>query len=737
MRHNSSRKCHSGVKAVELSQEVEEAIREGRPVIALESTIISHGMPYPRNLKVAREVEALIRKNGVVPATCAVIAGVPKVGLSDEELEHLARDEHITKASRRDLAAVCANGTSAATTVAGTMILAHAAGIRVFATGGLGGVHHGAETSFDISADIVELGRTPIAVVCGGVKSILNIEATLEVLETNGVPVLTVGGTTEFPAFFTNESGIQSPLTASTAQEIASMLHESDKLGLANGCVVAVPNPAPARGEEIKKAIDSALEEARAKGISGAAMTPFLLASIETQTGGNSLDSNIALVMSNARMACDIAHAYNALIGAPGVAADAGARTGSQSKTETTAAQVDAPVDRAITAAGTGSRSEPADVLVFGGAVVDTVGQLAPGIHVIPGSSNPGSVQQSYGGVARNISEGLGRLGAGVALVAAVGEDEAGRGLVDFTRASGVDVRHMLSVPTGSTASYIAIHQGDGDLVVGMADMGMTNNVDTTAVDTRVAILRDARVVVTDANIPAPALARVMRLCTSYNVQFVFEPTSDHKCLCFASRDMLGAVAMVKPNFSELVAILNACLHAGLVTTGRAALEDALARAACESAETVGETTLRVLALTLQQLMAASASTEGSSASALLGITAAGKPHLVAGKHVIVSLGARGALWCGPAEKHTPHKAYDVVSDNGVACKLVSCPVIPSDKVVNSSGAGDTLLAGTLYELLMGKDILTSLQHGLRVASLAVQSSAPCPPNIMDAKLLQ
>ena len=230
---------------VSISEEVKQALAEGKPIVALESTIISHGMPYPRNIEVAIAVEDIIRNHGGIPATCAIIHGIPKVGLSTEDLDILGHGHTVLKASRRDLGLAIANKAHAATTVAGTMILAHAVDISVFATGGIGGVHRGVESTMDISADLLELGRTPVAVVCAGVKSILDIPRTLEVLETQGVPVIGYQ-CNEFPAFFTNHSAIPSPIRLDHTLDIAKLIHAQRQLQLTNGLVVGVPNPSPA-----------------------------------------------------------------------------------------------------------------------------------------------------------------------------------------------------------------------------------------------------------------------------------------------------------------------------------------------------------------------------------------------------------------------------------------------------------------------------------------------------------
>lgn len=296
-----------------ISSEVGSALAAGRPVVALESTIITHGMPYPQNLSMAREVEDVVRASGAVPATIAIMDGRLCVGVSGDDLERLAQEGHkAAKASRRDMASLLARGVMAGTTVATTMQIAALAGIRIFATGGIGGVHRGAEDSFDISADLKELGRTPVAVVCAGAKSILDIAKTLEVLETNGVPVLGFG-TDDFPAFWARTSGHKVDQRFDTADEIARMLAIQSDLGM-GGVLIANPIPEVDAWEAaaIEGFIAQALADADAKGIKGKATTPFLLQRIFELTGGKSLTSNIALVKNNARVAAEIAVALAA-----------------------------------------------------------------------------------------------------------------------------------------------------------------------------------------------------------------------------------------------------------------------------------------------------------------------------------------------------------------------------------------------------------------------------------------
>jgi len=284
--------------------------------VALETTIVTHGMPYPENVATARSLEAEIRARGAVPATIAVIGGAIRVGLSDGELESLATTKGVLKLSRNDLAYALSTGQPGATTVAATMICADLAGIRVFATGGIGGVHRGAETTCDISADLEELARTRVAVVCAGAKALLDLPKTLEYLETRGVPVVGYR-TSEFPAFWSRSSGLPVPLRMDSASEIARMLELKWRLGLGGGAVIANPVNAAAEipASEMSGYIETAVAEAAARGIAGKAVTPFILARLVEITGGRSLRTNIALVQSNARLAAELAAATLALAG--------------------------------------------------------------------------------------------------------------------------------------------------------------------------------------------------------------------------------------------------------------------------------------------------------------------------------------------------------------------------------------------------------------------------------------
>ena len=290
---------------LDIKPEVKEAIEAGKPVVALESTIISHGMPYPQNVETALKVEQIIRENGAVPATIAIIGGKLKAGLTPEEIEYFGKKgPEITKASRRDLAMLCAKGEDGACTVTTTMMIAHMAGIKVFATGGIGGVHRGAEKTMDISADLEELAQTPVMVICAGCKSILDIGLTLEYLETKGVPVIGYG-TEDMPAFYTQKSGFKVDYRVDGPEILAKYFKTHLELGLRGGILVGnpIPDEYSMDPDIINSAIDAAIDECSRLGIRGKETTPFLLAKVKELTGGDSLDSNIRLVFNNAKVA--------------------------------------------------------------------------------------------------------------------------------------------------------------------------------------------------------------------------------------------------------------------------------------------------------------------------------------------------------------------------------------------------------------------------------------------------
>ena len=827
------------VGGVELSNEVDAALRSGKPVVALESTIISHGMPYPQNLAMAHGVEDLVRSRGAVPATIAVIKGVARVGLDGFQLEHLAKEGRaVRKCSRRDLAAAIADGADGATTVASTMLLAHHAGLRVFATGGIGGVHRGAESTMDISADLTELSRTPVAVVCAGVKSILDIGRTLEFLETQGVPVVCLG-TDEFPAFFSTASGFAAPQQQPDATAVAQQLAAGWHLGLENGTVVAVPNPFPDDSAELEAAVQTALREATEAGIVGKDATPFLLGRVAELTGGASLAANIALVRHNATVAADIAVALSHLErerGAEGEGKDCAARRGlggharvdddegratfvdlavqhaldahradmpasrravstagvtvadisscssdataelrallaaedlDQSRWEAVAAALQAHEDlrdlfdvhAAMPSSAGGSRSSSGDgsggvcgggselgaapVIVIGGATVDLVQKPATGTALTLETSNPGTVVRRWGGVGRNIAEGLARLGARPVLLSAVGAGEGdsatGAALLREAAACGVDVSHVVAVAGARTATYAALLDGEGGLVAAVADMDIMERmyveeggkgeesavIDGTAAlppalpPALLACLRAAggvgssasggcRMVVADGNLPVPALRALCDAAREGQVaagagapagaMLFFEPTSVAKARKLVEAGGLSGCCFVSPNEDEL-----------------AAMSEALGGAASDTTRQRMERVLGAMQLPTQP--------DGQ----LPG-------QLQQRKYVVLTLGAQGVLVgsvASVADERVPlwdqvqlkaHAALPLQNGNDVG-------------MVNCTGAGDSMVAGMVAAMVAeagsGAPLVLSaacIAKGLLAARLSVECDFAVSP---------
>ncbi|XP_066580345.1 uncharacterized protein LOC136771750 isoform X4 [Amia ocellicauda] len=437
--HNTSRKqSHLHANSLfKVHPSVSEALENQKPVVALESTIITHGMPYPHNLSTAKEVEAIVKTNGATPATVAVLEGRVHVGLSEQELQFLASTSTSLKVSRRDLPYVLSKSLSGGTTVSATMIAAHRAGIPVFVTGGVGGVHRGGQTTMDVSADLTELGRTPITVVSAGVKSILDIGRTLEYLETQGVCVATFGKTKDFPAFFSPHSGFTSPYNVANAEEAAELIITALSLGLESGLLIAVPisEEQAAIGQHIEDAIQTALSEVREKGITGRNVTPFILQRINALTRGKSLEANISLIYNNAKVGSQIACALTKL---------------KQGKKTTSPSQ---PKRSDL-------KSHPRTI-VIGGINVDFIAK-GKQERLLFGQTNPGSVYQSFGGVGRNIADCLTRLGEHPLFISAIGNDTHADSVLSYCR-------HMVSQfeQQLSSASLVCL---DGNIPVSTID---------------------------------------------------------------------------------------------------------------------------------------------------------------------------------------------------------------------------------------------------------------------------
>ncbi|RLW01861.1 hypothetical protein DV515_00007772, partial [Chloebia gouldiae] len=518
------RLLHGGY--VRIHPSVQEALVEGRPIVALESTIITHGIAYPLNLSMAREVEEIVRTNGAVPATVGILRGQIHVGLTDEELEFLASSKNAVKVSRRDFPFVLSQGLSGGTTVSGTMIVAHKAGIPVFVTGGIGGVHRDGENTLDVSADLTELGRTPVAVVSAGAKSILDIGRTLEYLETRGVCVAAFGESREFPAFFSRQSGFQAPYHVQDEEEAAKLIDSALGLGLSSGVLIAVPCPQEraADGQAIEEAIQQALSQARSKGITGKEVTPFLLQKLTELTDGKSLDSNLALIQNNARVGSCIAVALSKLQKAR--------RNGSQ------------PGRREMTT------PQP---VVIGGINVDFIAKAQNPEILGGGQTNAGRMRRTFGGVGRNLADCLSRLGQGPLLLSAVGKDEHLESVLHYC--NHMDMSGVLQLEGKSTATYCAVVTSAGELSVGLGDMDIHHQITEQYVSQFKENLCQAPLVCIDGNVPLSTIQYVCQLAREHQVAVCYEPTDENKASKPFLSDSWKALTYISPNMQELRAI--------------------------------------------------------------------------------------------------------------------------------------------------------------------------------------
>ncbi|XP_075458774.1 uncharacterized protein LOC142496176 isoform X2 [Ascaphus truei] len=504
--HGSSFRIHPNVQ---------EALDEGEPVVALESTIITHGMPYPHNISMAKEVEEIVRRNGSVPATVGILRGSVHIGLSEEELQFLARCKDCVKVSRRDLPYVLSQGLSGGSTVSGTMIAAHRAGIPVFVTGGIGGVHREGEKTMDISADLTELGRTSVAVVSAGVKSILDIGRTLEYLETEGVCVSTFGDSRDFPAFFTPRSGFQAPCHVRNEEEAAQLIAHSLELRLGSGLLIAVPVPTEhaACGQMIEEAVQRALEEARLQGILGKELTPFVLRRVNELTGGKSLESNIALVKNNAKVGSRIAVALSKIQKPSG---------GHRRKMHPRVGHEASPAD-----------SRP---VVIGGINIDFVAKAVNNNMVFGGQTNPGRVHQCIGGVGKNLADGLSRLGMKPLFISALGQDEHSHSVMRYC--GHMDMAGVARLKGHSSATYCAVITESGEVNLGLGDFAIHQQITETYVSQFEDSLRRARLVCIDGNVPVSTIQYVCEIARQSSVP-----------------DGWTALTYISPNLRELISI--------------------------------------------------------------------------------------------------------------------------------------------------------------------------------------
>ncbi|XP_028038193.1 pseudouridine-metabolizing bifunctional protein C1861.05 isoform X2 [Bombyx mandarina] len=544
------------------SKEVSRAKSENMPIVALESTIITHGMPYPQNLETALEVENIIRQRGAVPATVAILKGQLTVGLTEDQLRYLAQAKGVIKASRRDLAYIAAAKLDGATTVAGTIIASELADIPVFVTGGIGGVHREGESTLDISADLNELGRSKTLVVCSGIKSILDIGRTLEYLETQGVCVCSFGESNEFPAFYTVRSGHRAPYNVADAKHAARILHESHRFHLNSGVVIAVPVPRRDAMDEkvIEEAINSALTDAKRKGIRGKEVTPYILSNVSEATSGTSLETNIALIKNNARVGADIAVEFKKLKNADNVNdSNIGFRKGAENisnftrtfhtSSNTRSGAENCGDDTPMLAL---DMKADGDVLVIGGANVDRTYRVSEDTIQLDGSTHACVMDQCGGGVGRNMAEALWRLRGGrTKLLTAIGDDADGKYLEEI--APGLILNGCV-VKNGRTPTYAAVMDSRGECLLGLGDMALHNDITVDRVNNNMTVLEKAPLVVLDGNVPQITMDHVLEQCQRLRKPVFFEPTDRRKATKILQNNE-NTVAFSSPNVAELKAM--------------------------------------------------------------------------------------------------------------------------------------------------------------------------------------
>eukprot|EP01100_Stratorugosa_tubuloviscum_P014262 TRINITY_DN750_c0_g1_i1.p1 TRINITY_DN750_c0_g1~~TRINITY_DN750_c0_g1_i1.p1 ORF type:complete len:624 (-),score=287.85 TRINITY_DN750_c0_g1_i1:135-2006(-) len=498
-------------------------------------------MPWPQNYETAKEVEQVVRKNGAIPATIAILDGQICIGLNDSQLQKLAKEgRNVMKASRRDLAVAVGLGKSAATTVSATSLLAHKAGIKIFATGGIGGVHREGEITLDISADLTELGRTPICVVSAGAKSLLDIGRTLEYLETQGVAVLGFK-TNDFPAFYVPSSGFQVSQKVESISDCASILYANfEQLNLQSGILIAVPieSQYAAEAQKIEDAIQLALNEAKQKNVIGKDVTPFILERLNTITGGESLTSNIALIKNNAKtaaqIACELSKKYHS--------------------------------NQKITTINHNNLNENNNnnsysVVIIGGAAVDIVGK--PNNNLQNATSVPGTVIHTTGGVARNIAESLHRLNNSIFFISAIGKDASGDFLLNEFKQIGMNIQGLYQSTNHSTAQFLSILDQSSELTYAIAAMDIFEQTITlTYLNNFLHIINNCKIVVIDANIHENIIHALASYCKKINKPIWFEPTSVPKSRkCLTVLDKITFISPSKDELIELVKALNFPVH--------------------------------------------------------------------------------------------------------------------------------------------------------------------------------
>jgi len=642
---------------IDFSGEVLRAREKKLPLVALESTIITHGMEYPQNKETAMAVEDIVRQNGAVPATIAILDGRIKIGLDPTDLEKLAvLGKTVRKCSRRDIASILYQKSNGSTTVAATMLLANLVGIKVFVTGGIGGVHRGAEDNFDISADLIELGQTPVAVICAGAKSILDVPKTLEMLETLGVGVVGYK-TSKFPEFFFSDGSCKVSTRVDSPEECAGLIRKSFiDMGFRNGMVVAVPVPKEqeANAEEVTKAIETALEEAKKYNISGQDVTPFLLKRVNELSGGDSSKSNVALIKNNASVGAKIAVELNK---------------------ETQAISV----------------YPSAKIITVGGTNVDIVSKS----HQLfePRTSNIGANKVIVGGVGRNITECLYRLGQNQTLFISVLGNDFNKELCIRNFSDNNMRTDGLIVEEGRTCTYVAMLNEKGEMMSAVADTALIDKLSPVHIDLYAKQLEKAEYVVLDANLSEATITYIIRLLEEKNPEcnVVFEPVSSQKSLKILRSDSLSKISIIKPNVEEL---LTMCNHIRSLNK-----EKDVSRPQKLNLDFVKRETMYLF-------------------------TKARKSPQCKLKYILTSMGSHGILLA-----RIDQASNKIVFDHYKAAKV--------EKIEDVNGAGDSFVGGLVWALSKGKAIKEAIKAGQICSGLTLSSKDNISAEITEEKILK
>ncbi|KAL2817411.1 Indigoidine synthase A like protein-domain-containing protein [Aspergillus granulosus] len=750
-RQNHRNHSFAQSKFFQVSEEVRDAVATGKPVVALESTIYTHGFPYPDNVALASLLETVVRANGGVPATIGILNGVARVGLRADELIELAstaEKKSALKVSRRDLGYICGLGMAGkplhgGTTISGTMVLAHLAGIKVFGTGGLGGVHRGGELSMDISADLTELGRTPVTVVSSGCKSFLDIPRTIEYLETEGVCVGTFAdgrqGSVDLPAFFTRDSGIRSPKTIQNEAEAAAIIYAQSKLPVSSGILFA--NPVSEEHSIPKDEMDVIIEEAvrlaDVEGYHGSDNTPFVLAKIKELSGGKTVVANRALVEANVKRATRVAVELSKLERSAAAneqhmpAIPRIDRT-DQATSEEKPNQLDSESTTQL---------KKVDVLVAGSLAIDLACDfVTAGQETIPASqtSNPAVIEQSLGGVGHNVAFASKSLGSSVMFCSVVGDDLSGRAALSSLQQEGLTTQGVKVMPASSgarTAQYVAVNDAAKDLHVAMADMSILQLSSETFdfdefYEPILARVKPSWVVV-DANWSPELISKWVAAAKKHGARVAFEPVSTTKSqgLFKGSPETKAAigesacipnnsVSLATPNEFELAAMYSAARDEGLFdSTGWWRIIDAMGMSSSGSRD-------RLVAMTSASLVDA-------------GIPQQSIQLLPFLPCIITKLGARGALLTqllrpGDARLSAPEYSPYILSRapptdeliGGVYMRLFPPAAELADGAIMSvNGAGDTLVGAVISGLASGQDKVEKIITLAQEASLLTLKS--------------